>query len=1451
MADNIKMAVLLHLLLISPAPLSATITLDGTMGRSGAVKGPAYAITGDLGKQSGSNLFHSFTTFNLVKGEVATFSGPANVTNIISRVTGGSASSIDGTLKSTIAGADLYFLNPAGVMFGANARLDIGGSFHVSTADYLKLGTDGRFDVAAPPNSVLTTAPPSAFGFQASKPGALTITGSLLRTAPGKGLSVVAGDVTLANATLHAVGGTIDILSVASSGEAQMAATGINGESFAQRGKISITETRASASKPQYDYGYGLETVGSLDTSGNGGGAISVRARDIVLSGGTIYNDVYGDVNAGGLVLAADGLLTLANNSVIGSAAIYGAGNGGDTKLSAATMAFNSSRIENYSFSAGNAGAISLAADSIAFKGTYSSSAGVMTSTYGDGNSGDITLTAKNIELNAGSSISGLAGSPGGDVRGKSANITLSADKIAFQGGMITTGTLGSGDAGNIAVTAATLDVAAGGAIEASTRGAGKGGDIAVKVTGAVTIGGGGSLLCQAEEGSKGAAGNIALEAKSLTITGAESGISSSTYAVGNGGSIAIKVADAVAISTGGAILSVAGTGSKGNAGNIMIETGSLNLSGRDSGISSATFSTGNGGSVAIRATGAVVIGAEGVVVSSAQAGSAGNAGNVTVEAGSVSIGGIDAGISSSTFGVGNGGVVAVKADGDISIVNGGRIECLAGVASAGSAGNITLEAKNVLISGSDAGISSSTYAGGNCGSIAVKAAETVAIAMGGTLVCQAEEGSSGAAGNIVVEAKNVTIAGRDAGISSSTYAGGDGGNIVIKASEMTGITDGGAVLSVAGTGSRGNAGNITIETGSLNLAGGDTGVSSATFATGNGGNVAITASGAVTITAGGIVASSAQAGSAGNAGNIALTALNLAISGRDTGISSSTFATGNGGVVLIKTADAVNINGGGRIECLADVTSAGAAGNITIETGVLAISGALSGISSSTYASGNGGSINIKAADAVTITTGGTLLCQAEAGSRGAAGNITLETKKLLVSGSDSSISSATFAAGNGGSVVIKAADSVAITDGGVIGSAAKAGSAGNGGDISIATADLLVSGVKADISSSTAGVGNGGTVSLKASGAVTITAGGAVECQSGSGGTGSAGNIAVETGALSIAGHDSWISSSTNSAGNGGSVAVRADAAVTITDGGRIDCKAGVGSKGNAGSITIASASILIGADAAIGAATGGSGDAGSIVLTAPAVTIAAKGSVSAISDKDATGKGGNISIKADELSLSDGKIIAGSHGSNDGGGVDIIASALTMDNSSAISTESTGSGKAGAIGIAVKNNLLLNDSSITTASASGGGGSIVIDPLLVRLKNSSITTSVKGGAGNGGNIDLSAKQLLLDNSKIVAQADAGNGGNINLDAGLIIQSPTGSLISASSNLGVQGSVVLASPVLDVNAALVEMPSTLRDNASLAPRRCIVSGDEISSFVVYACGASARLPGAAMIAR
>jgi len=107
---------------------NAEVTLDGTLGRTGPLPGPDYLIGADLGRQLGGNLFHSFRDFNLKSHESATFSGPNSINNIIGRVTGGNPSNIDGLIRSSIPNANLYFLNPYGIIRAHKSTPQMDGS---------------------------------------------------------------------------------------------------------------------------------------------------------------------------------------------------------------------------------------------------------------------------------------------------------------------------------------------------------------------------------------------------------------------------------------------------------------------------------------------------------------------------------------------------------------------------------------------------------------------------------------------------------------------------------------------------------------------------------------------------------------------------------------------------------------------------------------------------------------------------------------------------------------------------------------------------------------------------------------------------------------------------------------------------------------------------------------------------------------------------------------------------------------------------------------------------------------------------------------------------------------------------------------------------------------------------------------------------------------------------
>src|SRR5262245_48346408 len=243
------------------AQFSTRITGDGTLGTTVTRSGTTFNIDG--GTIKGTNLFQSFGQFSVGTGDTASFNGQAGIRNILSRVTGGTRSEIDGTLRSTISGANLFLMNPSGILFGPNAQLDVSGSFHATTADYIGLTGGARFNaVPSSADNLLTTAPPAAFGFLTANPGPIDVrTGifdfaaanqptrykNILQVPVGQTISFVGGTVNIGAAGsppsgfVFAPGGRVNLVSVASPGEASFNSDrSINVGGFAQLGEINI-----------------------------------------------------------------------------------------------------------------------------------------------------------------------------------------------------------------------------------------------------------------------------------------------------------------------------------------------------------------------------------------------------------------------------------------------------------------------------------------------------------------------------------------------------------------------------------------------------------------------------------------------------------------------------------------------------------------------------------------------------------------------------------------------------------------------------------------------------------------------------------------------------------------------------------------------------------------------------------------------------------------------------------------------------------------------------------------------------------------------------------------------------------------------------------------------------------------------------------------------------------
>ena len=215
MKINIKNKYLLFLCcFIFQQSANAEITTDGTTGIKAniAASNNEYQITENLGTKSGGNLFHSFSTFNVEANNTAIFSGSGDITNVITRVTGNSASNINGAINSSIEGANFWLLNPNGVIIGKNASFDISGSVNLSTANYLSF-LDGEIYSTSPGvlPETLSMSSPASFGFLTDNSSSIVFDQADLIFQDNK-LVLVSRSVTFSNSNIRLENSALNIV---------------------------------------------------------------------------------------------------------------------------------------------------------------------------------------------------------------------------------------------------------------------------------------------------------------------------------------------------------------------------------------------------------------------------------------------------------------------------------------------------------------------------------------------------------------------------------------------------------------------------------------------------------------------------------------------------------------------------------------------------------------------------------------------------------------------------------------------------------------------------------------------------------------------------------------------------------------------------------------------------------------------------------------------------------------------------------------------------------------------------------------------------------------------------------------------------------------------------------------------------------------------------------------
>ncbi|MBF0559222.1 MAG: S-layer family protein, partial [Nitrospirae bacterium] len=562
-------------------------------------------------------------------------------------------------------------------------------------------------------------------------------------------------------------------------------------------------------------------------------------------------------------------------------------------------------------------------------------------------------------------------------------------------------------------------------------------------------------------------------------------------------------------------------------------------------------------------------------------------------------------------------------------------------------------------------------------------------------------------------------------------------------------------------------------------------------------------------------------------------------------GIISETYGKGDAGSITIETAK-LSLSDVGRISTSSEAGSDGNAGSITIKAGdSISIAGYYdngktvfpSGILSETYGKGNAGNISIESSR-LTITDVGGITTSAEAGSGGNGGSINIKAgDSISISGHYdrsgiaylSRIISDTYGKGDAGSISIETSN-LSLSDSGQISTTARAGSGGNGGSISINAGDsisvaghydngVIVS--TSGILSETYGKGNAGDIGIDTA-ILSLSALGLISTSAGTGSGGNAGSITIKAGdSISIAGHYetrgtvylSKIVSETFGKGDAGSINIET-AKLSLSDVGRINTSAEAGSGGSGGNISITSSDSI---------SVAGQYDSGGTIYHS-----------GILSETVGKGKAGSITVGSNSISLSEGGMISTStSGSGAGGDIEIKSVQMNLYSGSSIASESFSTGVAGSITIKAGDTIKMTDSSITTATADADGGNISIDPQLMDIRNSSITATVHGGTGNGGNIVFNSDQVVLEGSRVIANAELGNGGSINIKSDVFIKT-SDSTVSASSRLGLQGTVAISAPLVDLSGNLAVLPAAYIDTGALFPKPCASREEEMSIFVV-----------------
>ncbi|MFB2919301.1 filamentous hemagglutinin N-terminal domain-containing protein [Aerosakkonema funiforme] len=660
-------------------PIFGQIVPDRTVGTTVTpnvkIKGvPSEIIDG--GTVRGANLFHSFSEFNIQNGRSIYFTNPDGITNIFSRITGSNLSNINGIL-GVLGNANLFLLNPNGIIFGANAKLDLNGSFIGTTANSIRFADGVEFSATNPATlPILTVSVPT--GLQMGQnPGAITVQGlgNKLTDSTGFGQANASNSPPGLQAgtdrTLALIGGGVNfsggVISTKSSGHLEIGSV--------SAGKVGLNATPTgwvgdySAVSQFNDIHLAQE---SLLNASSSNGSIQIEGQNISLSEGSfVLLQNLGTQSSGGITIDARGSLSLTGNTADGQLPSsiqsnnFGTGQVGDVVISADRLSLqDGARIITRSRSqTAGANAIANVGETIDIRGFNPTKpviySGLVTFSVASGKAGNITISTHNLHILDSGQVLSLALNSGdsGTIQVNAADLVEVAgyNPIAFSESALSSNTQGSGNANRVVINTSRLVIQEGASLGSTSLASGSVGSVEVNASESINIAG------RVTQGRAiGLPARIFSNAEIVDLT-TQAAFGIPPIPTGNAGSLTIHT-PLLRLTDGGTV-TVKNDG-PGLAGNVQIDANSIFLN--DEGSITATTASGNGGNIRLNLQENLLLRQHSLLSATAQAN--GNGGNLSINS-PILVGLENSDIIANAV-RGNGGNIQITTSGIFGLVN-------------------------------------------------------------------------------------------------------------------------------------------------------------------------------------------------------------------------------------------------------------------------------------------------------------------------------------------------------------------------------------------------------------------------------------------------------------------------------------------------------------------------------------------------------------------------------------------------------------------------------------------------------------------------------------------------------------------------------------------------------------------------------------------------------------